>query len=731
MRYEDSVIFEANFGFKCNTNDSMYIFSEFAHGVYNIEEDDFKNKSIIDIGANIGLFSLSAIDMGAKRVISIEANPNTFPILEENISIYKNKKHTNCIIELYDKAITGDGHRVELFDSHPTSGGCRVSECASGRESIDFNKFLDSIDIKEFGEYILKSDCESSEYDLFSNITDYNIKKFCSLFSKIFIELHQSDDNDKKHFILRDMFLAMGYSIKSNTTGRDYKFIKTNDCDIAKTLELQSKLKKTLVKIKFSIIIPTFDNLKYLKICIESIFKYTDMSDKEVIVISNGCKDDTYEWLRDNAYRLEYEIYDIPLGYPKAVNHGIKKSKGDFIVFINNDLELLEQHKDSWINEMYSPIGDKIKITGPGIYRCNTNEKKQYEIFIPFFCAMMPKSIFYEIGFLDESFTPGYGEDIDFCFRTIDAGYEVKHTPNINIKHDGDSPSMSRVINKSIGHDAAWEKVKLKYLTDYQFKLAILIPTMKSNSRAFFHLKCNLEYQIDKYGGAYYIINDDEYSSIGFKRQALLNTVNNAEYVVFVDDDDTLPVDYLPKIYKAMESKPDVIVGKYLSMNEEENSYCVWDIRNQRHIYREPKLYVNPIGQWAPRRTSLAKLTTWPDMSAVEDYLWDLLQMKHYGTIKYIDDIIYIYDHRIDSASQKRMIDNKKSDAIFWNLMLDCGIIEENRFITDTHLKECLQEYKSLNLDGQYYPQWMVEKWKPIVDQDSVPEWRKKLGYNK
>jgi GT2 family glycosyltransferase len=50
--------------------------------------------------------------------------------------------------------------------------------------------------------------------------------------------------------------------------------------------------------------------------------------------------------------------------------------------------------------------------------------------FLVFFCVAMRRELFEEIGLLDEVFTPGYGEDIDFCIRTRRAGYKLVQVPD-------------------------------------------------------------------------------------------------------------------------------------------------------------------------------------------------------------------------------------------------------------------------------------------------------------
>ena len=54
----------------------------------------------------------------------------------------------------------------------------------------------------------------------------------------------------------------------------------------------------SLEKIKYSIVIPTYNHLEdLLKPCIESIYKNTDMSQVELIVSANGCTDGTQEYV--------------------------------------------------------------------------------------------------------------------------------------------------------------------------------------------------------------------------------------------------------------------------------------------------------------------------------------------------------------------------------------------------------------------------------------------------
>ena len=97
-----------------------------------------------------------------------------------------------------------------------------------------------------------------------------------------------------------------------------------------------------------SIIIPTYTNHKGLIECLESVKKYTDMSQAEIIVVANGAPEETRP--------LATLWFDKPLGYAKAVNEGVKVAKGEYIVLLNDDCVLLPQPVDHWIEALKAPM---------------------------------------------------------------------------------------------------------------------------------------------------------------------------------------------------------------------------------------------------------------------------------------------------------------------------------------------------------------------------------------
>lgn len=181
---------------------------------------------------------------------------------------------------------------------------------------------------------------------------------------------------------------------------------------------------------KFSIIIPTLNRWDLLEKCVDSILRHTDMADGEIIVVSNGCEDFTpnlfeakYKSKRGDCHLVKWHK---PLGYPKAVNIGISVSSGDYIILLNNDTVLFDK---SWVDQLLEPFNQHPKAGVTGLIKRYQGHKP----WILFFCAAIKREVVNSVGMLDETFTPGCGEDIDFCIRAFNAGFTIHQVPEIKL----------------------------------------------------------------------------------------------------------------------------------------------------------------------------------------------------------------------------------------------------------------------------------------------------------
>ena len=181
-----------------------------------------------------------------------------------------------------------------------------------------------------------------------------------------------------------------------------------------------------MIKPRYSILIPTYNHLEDCLIpCLESIVKYTNLNDKEVIIIANGCVDGTEQYVLSlQAQHPTVKLISIPeaAGYTHSTNLGLSLSRGEKIVFLNNDTILLPQEKDTWIRYLETPFEDPtVGVTGPLKL---TADGTNFE-FIVFFVAMTTRKVFNEVGLLEEAFSPGGCEDMDYALRAHLKGYRI------------------------------------------------------------------------------------------------------------------------------------------------------------------------------------------------------------------------------------------------------------------------------------------------------------------
>ncbi len=99
----------------------------------------------------------------------------------------------------------------------------------------------------------------------------------------------------------------------------------------------QSKIKEALMqKDLVSIIIVNWNGKKYITQCLEAVFKQT-YKKFEVIAVDNGSKDGSDRLIKDYVSRIQLIRNSTNVGFSKANNQGIQRSKGEFILLLNTD----------------------------------------------------------------------------------------------------------------------------------------------------------------------------------------------------------------------------------------------------------------------------------------------------------------------------------------------------------------------------------------------------------
>ena len=195
-----------------------------------------------------------------------------------------------------------------------------------------------------------------------------------------------------------------------------------------------------------NIMLLTYDNLPATKKCVENIYKFT--KNFNLIIVDNGSKDDTIIFLRELEKKYKNIVIEFNKenkGIIKGRNQGIdianKRLKNyNFLCFLDNDQICLENWQESYF-ELFEEGCDLVSCEAwlsrsNDFYPCkrvkNKGEKFNY---LGGGSLMCRKNVIKNIGGFDERYLIVYFEDVDFCFRAFQAGYNIKWNHNPVIYH--------------------------------------------------------------------------------------------------------------------------------------------------------------------------------------------------------------------------------------------------------------------------------------------------------
>ena len=89
---------------------------------------------------------------------------------------------------------------------------------------------------------------------------------------------------------------------------------------------------------KFSIIVPTWNNLKYLKICLDSITRNSKYEHDLNVHVNEG-NDGTVEYLNNNGIKFNHSVEN--LGLCKGSNSAVSLAETDYIIYTHDDMYFL------------------------------------------------------------------------------------------------------------------------------------------------------------------------------------------------------------------------------------------------------------------------------------------------------------------------------------------------------------------------------------------------------
>ncbi len=224
-----------------------------------------------------------------------------------------------------------------------------------------------------------------------------------------------------------------------------------------------------------SVVIPTYKRPKKLNRALESVINQT-YQNLEIIVVNDDpdTNIDNIIDLKDD--RIVTINHDKNKGAPAARNNGIRKSKGDFIAFLDDDDEWLPSKLDNQIDKLRGLKSDyKVIYSGyKKISKRKTRRKtpnKEGDIFlnllkqnfIPLPTALIRKNVFNKIGLFDEKLKSG--QDWDLWLR-ISKKYKFSYVSDVStVIYLSHSDRISINPERKI---KGWKRILDKYKTDYE-----------------------------------------------------------------------------------------------------------------------------------------------------------------------------------------------------------------------------------------------------------------------
>ncbi|MGQ9604526.1 MAG: FkbM family methyltransferase [bacterium] len=169
---------------------------------FGIAEDDI----VVDIGANIGVFSIYASRLAKNgSVYAFEPWPASFALLRENVKLNGAKN-----IMLIDKAVCGHSGTGTLFLDEANIGGASLFRFGQSQikvETISLEDFFKGTGISRID--FMKMDCEGAEYEILSSCD----QQFLSRVEKIAMESHELDKERNTDY-LKDFLEVAGFKVK-------------------------------------------------------------------------------------------------------------------------------------------------------------------------------------------------------------------------------------------------------------------------------------------------------------------------------------------------------------------------------------------------------------------------------------------------------------------------------------------------------------------------------------
>ncbi len=271
----------------------------------------------------------------------------------------------------------------------------------------------------------------------------------------------------------------------------------------------------------FSVIVPTFNNIEYLKLCLESLKKNSSFKHEYIVHINEGL-DGTLEFVKSNNYKFSYSKSNE--GVCVAFNKAVKLASNKFIILAHddmyfcpdwdkvfkNELSKLSEREDFFLSgTMVQPFKSYINLDcGSNIKNFNEDKllselpKIKFDNFqgTHWQPSLIPIKTWNKVGGFSEEFSPGLGSDPDFNMKLWKIGVRLfKGLGDCRVYHFSSLSLRKKAWNNGAKTFLLKWGISIKFFKKYYLKSdtpfkGLLTEPVKSFMYYFDLMKCKLTY---------------------------------------------------------------------------------------------------------------------------------------------------------------------------------------------------------------------------------------------
>ena len=231
--------------------------------------------------------------------------------------------------------------------------------------------------------------------------------------------------------------------------------------------------------IDLSIIIVNWNTCNLLAKCLDSIFQTVQISTYEIIVVDNNSTDGSADMVHTQFPAVRLIENQQNVGFTQANNQALAASCGRYVLLLNSDTEAQPGALDAMVRFMdahpaagaagahllnsdgsfqashtdfptlwrefliLSSLGRALLRPSYPSYGPEVEKGLQQADYIEGACLLARREAVEQVGGLDEGFFM-YAEEVDWCYRMKQAGWEVWYLPKVRVVHHGGGSSRQR-----------------------------------------------------------------------------------------------------------------------------------------------------------------------------------------------------------------------------------------------------------------------------------------------